>query len=48
MTVLEFIEILEFFGLFATDSIFLPFYACCIIIVGIYAVGKVIRGRMLW
>lgn len=48
MSVSEFMQICEYFGIFMTSSIFLPFYACCIIVVGIYSVGKIIRGKMLW
>lgn len=45
MSVIEFMEIWEFFGLFALDSIFTPFYAACVVIFAVAAVGKIIRGR---
>lgn len=47
MSPIEIFSIWELFGLFALDSIFTPFYAACVVIVAVYAVGKVIRGRMV-
>lgn len=45
MNVQDFIQLWEYFGLFALDGLFLPFYASCIVVVGILCVGRIIGGK---
>lgn len=44
MTVDIFNQLIEYFGIFVTDGLFMPFFCGgCLVVVGIRAVGKVIN-----
>lgn len=44
MSIMEFLQIVEYFGIFATSTIFVPFYAACFIAFCVMCVGRIIRG----
>lgn len=45
MSIADFIQLWEYFGLFALNPLFLPFYAGCVVVVGVLCVGRIIGGK---